>query len=57
MYCTIECYDKNGKLVELVGAHSQQGAKDFMEDHKDIYSKIKIMKGLRPDCKKMLQEY
>ena len=57
MLHTIECYDKNGKLVELVGAHSQKGAQDFMEDHKDIYPKIKITRGLRPDCTKMLQEY
>lgn len=57
MKCTIECYDKNNRLVEYVGAKDEKAAQDFMEEHQDIYPKIKIIHGLKPDCRKMLEGY
>lgn len=55
MKCTIECYNKEGRLVEYVGAYTENGAMKFMEDHQDIYPKIKITHGLKPDCTRMLE--
>lgn len=57
MKCTIECYDREGKLVVYVGAYDEDGANRFVEDHKDIYSRIKVSRGLKADCKKMLDDY
>lgn len=57
MKCTIECYDKNNRLVEYVGARNEKAAQDFMIEHQDIYPKIKIIHGLKPDCHKMLEGY
>lgn len=57
MKCTIECYDDKGRLVEYVGSYDEKSAEEFMKDHQDIYPRIKISHGLRPDCTRMLEGY
>ena len=57
MKCTIECYDKNNKLVEYIGARDEKAAMEFMKEHQDIFPKIKIIHGLKPDCTQMLEGY
>ena len=57
MKCTIECYDKNNRLIEYVGAKDENAAREFVEIHKDIYPKIKVTHGLKPDCTRMLEGY
>ena len=57
MKCTIECYDENGRLVEYVGTHTEEGAERFVKDFQYVYSEIKVTHGLKPNCTKVLEDY
>lgn len=57
MKCTVECYNKDNVLVEYFGTMNEKQAENFMLVNQDIYPKIRITHGLKPDCKKMLQGY